>query len=445
MTHLALWISQAQFFISLSFMLLFLLLEIGLAWALVVFRLRALGGSDRWLQAYRFWVRAFALAFIAAFAAAVPVMVQFGSLWPALMERIGNVASPMLAAAVLSVFLFKSCFVGLMLFGQRHIPERVHAALVILVAFGVTVATVWPVMLFSWMRTPSGAVFSNGQYIVTQWSEVFFNPSFPWYAGLLLLLALGTAALFMLGVSALQGLWRPFGETEKVVFGYAVRKSVVCLLALILLAVFAARALAVYEPARAAAAMGFWESGTQPSVAVLAVPDSDGLGDAWAWRWHGFGGSFLARDARGGFKGLDQFSGMAPPMGLTFWTLRAAVFGTVLMLLLATLTWWRLRAHGGDPNALSRRLLKFIVLMGFGGGVVAIAGFGHVYIGGYPYVVAGTVTFSEVLTGASIPTLLLGAATLTLVYVVCIGGFLQLLWHNMRYGVVPIARHRGRA
>src|SRR5690606_973165 len=138
MTHLALWISRAQFFISLSFMLLFLLLEIGLAWALVVFRLRALGGNDRWLQAYRFWVRAFALAFIAAFAAAVPVMVQFGSLWPALMERIGNVASPMLAAAVLSVFLFKSCFVGLMLFGQRHIPERVHAALVILVAFGVT-------------------------------------------------------------------------------------------------------------------------------------------------------------------------------------------------------------------------------------------------------------------------------------------------------------------
>lgn len=445
MTHLALWISQAQFFMSLSFMLLFLLLEIGLAWALVVFRLRALGGNERWLQAYRFWVRVFALAFIAAFAAAVPVMVQFGSLWPTLMERIGNVASPMLAGAVLSVFLFKSCFVGLMLFGQRHIPERVHAALVILVAFGVTVATVWPVMLFSWMRTPSGAVFSNGQYIVTQWSEVFFNPSFPWYVGLLLLLALGTAALFMLGVSALQGLWRPFGDTEKVVFGYAVRKSVVCLLALILLAVFAARALAVHEPARAAAAMGFWESGTQPSVAVLAVPDPDGSGDAWAWRWQGFGGSFLARDPRGGYKGLDQFSGMAPPMGLTFWTLRVAAFGTVLMLLLATLTWWRLRAHGGDPSTLSRRLLKVIVLMGFGGGVVAIAGFGHVYIGGYPYVVAGTVTLSEVLSGASIPTLIFGAVALTLVYVVCIGGFLQLLWHNMRYGVVPIARHRGRA
>ncbi|NLC37509.1 MAG: cytochrome ubiquinol oxidase subunit I, partial [Alcaligenaceae bacterium] len=63
MTHMALWISQAQFFMSLSFMLLFLLLEIGLAWSLVVFRLRALGGADRWLQAYRFWVRVFALAF----------------------------------------------------------------------------------------------------------------------------------------------------------------------------------------------------------------------------------------------------------------------------------------------------------------------------------------------------------------------------------------------
>src|SRR5690554_5119322 len=109
MTHLALWFSQAQFFMSLSFMLLFLLLEIGLAWALVFLRLRALGGAQRWVQAYRFWVRIFALAFIVAFASAVPVMIQFGSLWPALMERIGNVAGPLLAGAVLTIFLFKSC------------------------------------------------------------------------------------------------------------------------------------------------------------------------------------------------------------------------------------------------------------------------------------------------------------------------------------------------
>ncbi|NLC37018.1 MAG: cytochrome ubiquinol oxidase subunit I [Alcaligenaceae bacterium] len=445
MTHLALWISQAQFFMSLSFMLLFLLLEIGLAWALAFFRLRALGGEERWLQAYRFWVRIFALAFIVAFGAAVPVMIQFGSLWPMLMERIGNVAGPLLAVAVLSVFLFKSCFVGAMLFGQRHIAPRLHAALVVIVAVGVTLATLWPIMLFSWMRTPAGAVFSNGQYIVTDWSSVFFNPSFPWYASLLILLALATASLFMLGVAALQGLWRSLGEADRAVFNFSARAAVVSLLALAVVSILAARALAVHEPGRAAAAMGYWQSAGQPSVAILAVPDGQGAGDRWAWRWQGRGGGFLARDLDGGYRGLDQFSGMAPPRGLTFWTLRLAVLGTVMVLLAAALGWWRLRAHGGEPHALSRWLLHALVAAGFGGWWVAVLGFAHVIVGAYPYAVAGTVTLSEVLADVSVPILLAGGLALLLVYALCMAGFLQLLWHYVRYGVVPIARHRGRA
>lgn len=445
MTHLALWISQAQFFLSLSFMLLFLLLEIGLAWALVVFRLRSLGGSDRWRQAYRFWVRVFALAFIVAFAAAVPVMIQFGSLWPLLMERVGNVAGPMLAGAVLSVFVFKSCFVGLMLFGQRHMKERTHAAVVVAVAFGVTIAAAWPVMMFSWMRTPAGAYFSNGQYIVTDWSAVFLNPSFPWYFGLLVLTALATAGLFMMGVSALQGLWRPSGDAEKSVFAFAVRKSVLALLALCVFALCAARALAVHEPARAAAALGYWESSTVPSLTILSVPALRGSGELWSWRWQGRGASFLASDVRGVYRGLDQFSGMAPPRDATFWSLRVAMLGTLLMLALASYAWWRMRMAGGDASALPRWLQKSLVAAAFGGWLVAFCGFAHIYLGAHPYAVAGTVTLSEVLTGTSVPALMAGGSALLLVYVLSMAGFLQLLWHNMRYGVVPVARHRGRA
>lgn len=445
MTHMALWFSQAQFFMSLSFMLLFLLLEIGLAWALVLFRLRALGGEERWIQAYRFWVRIFALSFIMAFASAVPVMIQFGSLWPALMERIGNVASPLLAAAVLTIFLFKSCFVGAMLFGQRRIPKRLHAGLVVVVAVGVSAAALWPVMLFSWMRTPTGAVFSNGQYVVTNWSNVFFNPSFPWYVALLLVLAIATSSLFMQGIVALQSLRRPLLDADKAVFNMAARAALVSLLVLAVTAVLAGRALAAHEPARAAAAMGYWQSGMQPSVAILAVPGEEGKGDRWAWRWQGYGGAFLAPDLEGGYRGLDQFSGMAPPRGFTFWSLRVAVLGTGLMLLLTAFARWRIRKHGGDVSALSQWLRQSLVVAGFGGWLVAVAGFAHIAIGAHPYAVAGTVTLSEVLAGVSLPVLLSGGVALLLVYFFCMAGFLQLLWHSVRYGVVPVARHRGRA
>lgn len=444
MTHLALWISQAQFFMSLSFMLLFLLLEIGLAWALAVFKLRALGAGERWLQAYRFWVRIFALSFILAFGSAVPVMVQFGSLWPALMERIGNVSSPMLAAAVLTIFVFKSCFVGAMLFGQRYVSQRVHALLVVMVAVGVTLASAWPVMLFSWMRTPAGAFFSNGQYVVSDWLKVFFNPSFPWYEGLLLALAVATASLFMLGISALQSLRRVLSDSERTVFVFSARLSVVSLAVLVAVALSAGRALAPHEPARAAAALGYWQSGEHPSVAVVSVPDADTLTDRWAWRWNGVGGAFLARDVQGRYRGVDQFSGMGPPVALTFWSLRIAVFGTLLLLAASALACWRLRVRG-DPATVPAWLRRVLVCAAFGGWLVAVAGFAHVLIGAYPYAVAGTVTLTEVFGGMPGPTLIAGGVALLVVYGFCVAGFLKLVWHALRYGVVPVARHRGRA
>src|SRR5690606_9242773 len=144
MTHSTLWLSQIQFFSSLGFMLLFLALELGLAWILLYFKLRSLGSDHAaWVAAYRFWVRVFALAFILSFAASLPVLIQFGSLWPSLMDKMGNVAGPLLAAGILSAFVFKSCFLGAMLFGQRHMSDKVHALIVFMVALGVTVSSFW--------------------------------------------------------------------------------------------------------------------------------------------------------------------------------------------------------------------------------------------------------------------------------------------------------------
>ena len=444
MTQSALWLSQAQFFVSLSFILLFLLLEIGLAWALAFFKLSVLAGREQWMPAYRFWVRVFALAFILAFSSAVPVMIQFGSLWPALMDRIGNVASPLLAVSVLGTFVFKSCLVGAMLFGQRTMPQRLHAVLVVLVAVGVTLAAIWPVMLFSWMRTPSGAVFTYGQYVVTSWHKVFFNPSFPWYAALLLCLALATSSLFVAGVSAFQSLRRPLLDVDKAVFRTAIRASAIFLLLLCVVALLAGRGLARHEPARAAAALGYWQSASEPSVALFAGADEQG-GDRWAWRWEGTGGPFLARGADGGYRGLDQFSGMAPPGSLTFWSLRAAMLAAFVMLLATGWAAWVLRRPGSDPSGLPRWARRGLCWLGIGGWVMAVTGFAHIFVGAHPYAVAGTVTFREVLAGVSVPSLVIGGIALLVVYGFCMAGFFQLLRHGAHYGVVPVARYRGRA
>src|SRR5690606_5149310 len=181
MTNSPLWLAQIQFFTSLGFLSLFLLLELGLAWLLVYFKLRGLspGQHSAFTHAYRFWARIFALTSILTLAAGFPVLIQLGTLWPGLLTRIGAVAGPLLAAAVLTTLVVKSCFLGAMLFGQRRMSARAHAVVVVMVALGVSLALFWVLALFSWMQAPSGGQFIDGSYQLVSWYDVFLSPFLP--------------------------------------------------------------------------------------------------------------------------------------------------------------------------------------------------------------------------------------------------------------------------
>src|SRR5690606_1502352 len=118
----------------------------------------------------------------------------------------------------LSAFVFKSCFLGAMLFGQRYLSDRIHALVVFMVAVGVAVSSLWLLVLLSWMHTPTGAQFVDGQYQVVDWLAVLFNPALPWYAGLFVLAAALTTAFLMMGIIAAQSLRRPVDDSGRLVF-----------------------------------------------------------------------------------------------------------------------------------------------------------------------------------------------------------------------------------
>ncbi|MFQ6685075.1 cytochrome ubiquinol oxidase subunit I, partial [Bordetella pertussis] len=212
-------LARAQFTASLGFLALFLAISLALAWLLLFFKLRARwSGQSGWTAAYRFWVRIFALAFVLALACAVPVLIQLGSLWSGLMDKIGNLAGPLLGYGVLSIFIVKSCFLGVMLFGQRRVSDAAHTLAVLMVAIGQLVAVGWVLALFSWLQTPDGAVLIDGRYQVYDWRAVVLNPSFGWRLGLTVLGAFLTAGFLMLGVTAMQALRRPLDDGERHAF-----------------------------------------------------------------------------------------------------------------------------------------------------------------------------------------------------------------------------------
>lgn len=447
MTHSTLWLAQIQFFSGFGFMLLFLVLEFGLAWVLLYFRIRAIQSSSPagWVAAYRFWVRVFALAFILSFAAGLPVLIQFGSLWPGLLGKIGDVAGPLVAATILSMFVFKSCFLGAMLFGLRRLSDTIHTIVVAMVAVGVTLSSFFLLALVSWTHTPAGATLVNGQYVVHDAMQVLFNPALPWYGALFVAVSLLAVAFLMMAVVAGQAARNPAGEAYRLVF-----RTALCVAAMgVVLHGFALggtmQLAAQYQPAKAAAVAAYWHSGPVPEWLVSGWPDAAASSNRFAWVWQGWGASWLAPDIAGGWRGLDQFSGMAPPVALTFWSFRVAGAIGVLMALTAVVIVVRLRRRDYDPAGLSVRWRHFLKLMAALGGLMVLACVAYLQFGVFPYAVYETITLSEVMAPLPVFTLLGASVVYGACQVALLVGFLYLLRYISRYGVIPVARRRGRA
>src|SRR4026208_677961 len=201
----ALLLARVQFGLNIAFHILFPTITIGLAWLLVVFRIRYERTRDpAWLQTYKLWVKVFALTFAMGVVTGITMSFQFGTNWPGYMNTVGNIAGPLLAYEVLTAFFLEATFLGVLLFGMNRVPGWVHVASAFIVAFGTTVSAFWILALNSWMQTPAGHVVEGGVLIAGSWWTVIFNPSFPYRLTHMLLACGITAAFLVAGLSA----WR---------------------------------------------------------------------------------------------------------------------------------------------------------------------------------------------------------------------------------------------
>src|SRR2546423_7657317 len=166
----ALILARAQFGLNIAFHILFPTITIGLSWMLVVFRVRYERSKSEdekraWLATYKLWVKVFALSFAMGVVSGVVMSFQFGTNWPGYMNKVGNIAGPLLAYEVLTAFFLEATFLGVMLFGMNRVPGWMHVASAAIVAFGTTVSAFWILALNSWMHTPAGYTIENGALI----------------------------------------------------------------------------------------------------------------------------------------------------------------------------------------------------------------------------------------------------------------------------------------
>ncbi|MGK0437876.1 MAG: cytochrome d ubiquinol oxidase subunit I, partial [Paracoccaceae bacterium] len=198
-------LSRIQFALNISFHILFPTITIGLGYFLLFFRIRyTLTKDPYWEFIYTFWVKVFALTFALGVVTGIVMSFQFGTNWPGFMEKVGNIAGPLLGYEVLTAFFLEASFLGIMLFGRQRVSNRLHLIATAIVTLGTTLSAFWILSLNSWMQTPAGFTYENGVMIAESWSAVIFNPSFPYRFAHMMVASLITASFLVAGVSA----WR---------------------------------------------------------------------------------------------------------------------------------------------------------------------------------------------------------------------------------------------
>jgi len=404
----ALILASMQFAANISFHILFPTVTIALGWSLLFMRLRWLKtGDDGWLAAYRFWTKVFALSFALGVVSGIVMSFQFGTNWPGFMERVGNIAGPLLGYEVLTAFFLEATFLGIMLYGHGKVSERVHLLATFLVAFGTTMSAFWILSLNSWMHTPAGFEIRDGVFHATDWFAIIFNPSFP-YRLVHTLLASGLTVAFLLaGVSA----WQVLRQRSTRATPKSLRMGLTLGAVLIPLQILAGDMHGLntleHQPAKVAAMEGGWETQSGVPLLLFAVPDEKARTNH-AEIGIPYGASLILKHSLDGeIRGLNEFraadgTALHPPVAPVFYAFRLMVGVGMLMLLVSWVGLWLYRRRAWAAERLPKPLLWTLAGMSFSGWVATLAGWYVTEIGRQPYIVYGLLTTAE--TASSVPS-----------------------------------------
>jgi cytochrome d ubiquinol oxidase subunit I len=419
----ALILARMQFAANITFHILFPTISIALGWLLLFFRWRWLRIKDTgdateargWLDAYRFWTKVFALTFALGVVSGITMSFQFGTNWPGFMERVGNVAGPLLGYEVLTAFFLEAGFLGVMLFGHGKVGERVHLMSTFMVAFGTSLSAFWILALNSWMQTPAGHEIVNGEFQVVSWLAVVFNPSFPYRFAHMVLASALTCSFLMVGLSAWQVL-RGVGQRSA---PRVMRVGLTLAAVLIPVQIFVGDMHGLntlhHQPAKIAAMEGVWETERGAPLLLFAVPDLAQRKNHFEIAVPRLASLILTHDADGEIRGMNDFPNAHPPPLPMFFAFRAMVGMGVLMLATSWLGWWLYKRTRWQPARMPKLLLWLFAGMTFSGWVATVAGWYVTEIGRQPFIVYGLVRTADVV--AQVPPAMIG---LTLVLYVAL-------------------------
>jgi cytochrome d ubiquinol oxidase subunit I len=438
----ALALARVQFAANITFHILFPTITMGLAWLLVYFKTKQnRTGETHWGEAYRFWVKVFALTFALGVVSGITMSFQFGTNWPGFMETVGNVAGPLLGYEVLTAFFLEATFLGIMLFGRSRVSNRVHTLSTWMVAIGTSLSAFWILALNSWMQTPAGFEMRDGQAHVLSWIDVIFNPSMPYRITHMMLATGLTAAFVVAGLSAFRQLRGDRTKANRVAMRVAIWVAAFLIPVQIIAGDLHGLNTLEHQPAKVAAMEGLWEDTEGAPLLLFAWPDETKRENRFEMAIPNGASLILTHELNGLVRGLNSFEGVHPPVKPVFFGFRIMIGVGLLMLAVSWTSIWVMRKGREAPTWLARALVG----MTFSGWVATVAGWYVSETGRQPWLVQGVLKTAEAVGPVTAGPIAVSLVTYLLLYVSLLIAYVSVVFYlaaQAAAGHVPRERTR---
>jgi len=280
-------LSRWQFGLTTVYHFLFVPLTLGLGWFVAYMQTRYYQTKDEsWRKMSKFWGKLFLINFAIGVVTGIVQEFQFGMNWSEYSRYVGDIFGAPLAIEALLAFFMESTFLGIWIFGEGRVPEKVHMASIWLVAIGSNLSALWILLANGWMQHPVGYVINEvtGRAELVDFFALITNPKgwlFFWHT---IAAGLATASFLILGVSAYHLLRKQYVEIFKRSFQMAALVGLIASALVFLGGHTNGQYMYETQPMKFAAIEAHWWSEKPASFSILTIGDLSGKQEVWSIR-----------------------------------------------------------------------------------------------------------------------------------------------------------------
>ena len=339
-------LSRWQFGLTTVYHFLFVPLTLGMGWFVAYMQTRYYQTKDETFRKMaKFWGKLFLINFAIGVVTGIVQEFQFGMNWSEYSRYVGDIFGAPLAVEALLAFFMESTFMGIWIFGEGRVSEKVHLTSIWLVAISSNLSALLILLANGWMQHPVGYVINTvtGRAELVDFFALITNPKgwiFFWHT---ISSGLATASFIILGVSAYHILRKQNVELFKRSFQLAAVVGLVASLMVFWGGHTQGQYIYQTQPMKMASIEALWDTQQPASFSILTIGDLSGKKEVWSLRLPGFTSFLACNNFNCAVRGVNDVQAeytqkygpgdYVPLMVVTYWTFRFMMLTGLLMIL----------------------------------------------------------------------------------------------------------------